>query len=51
MRSRRWSSARSTSGVLSASLSSATDTMSVAYADFKRLVEPTLTKFADPPRA
>jgi Ala-tRNA(Pro) deacylase len=28
-----------------------TDTMSVAYADFERLVKPTLTKFADPPSA
>jgi Ala-tRNA(Pro) deacylase len=28
-----------------------TDTMSIAYADFERLVEPTLTKFADPPSA
>ena len=26
-----------------------TDTMSVGYADFERLVEPTLAKFADPP--
>ena len=28
-----------------------TDTMSVAYADFERLVEPTLGDFADPPSA
>jgi Ala-tRNA(Pro) deacylase len=28
-----------------------TDTMSVAYADFERLVEPTITDFADPPSA
>jgi|SRR5215203_4596615 len=26
-----------------------TDTMSVSYADFERLVEPTLAEFADPP--
>jgi Ala-tRNA(Pro) deacylase len=26
-----------------------TDTMSVAYADFERLVEPTVADFADPP--
>ena len=28
-----------------------TDTMSVAYADFERLVEPTIADFADPPNA
>ena len=28
-----------------------TDTMSVAYADFERLVEPTVANFADPPSA
>src|SRR5215217_5164100 len=28
-----------------------TDTMSVAYADFERLVEPTVADFADPPSA
>jgi Ala-tRNA(Pro) deacylase len=27
-----------------------TDTMSVAYADFERMVEPTVANFADPPR-